>query len=169
MNFIELKINLNSPTFRDERNERVQAMLSEDSIRKRHRATTIGIHITFASWLLEFVSNAVILLLAWFGIQNGAFKFLLLVMDTSCCFILVPASYVLSTEKFKRYLNSVVWYMTFIDKFRSNAGEPSPNEEMERGALPRLAHKSGDDYKSNFAVSNRASKHLKTKSVPQAW
>ena len=124
---------------RQENQGGVNSMLSEDSLRKRHRATVIGIHITLTSWLLEFVSNWFIVLLGCLGVQNNTIKFPVLVMDTFCCYILIPASYICNTEKVKEYINSIGWYMPFIDQFRSRFFKPIQNENMEMRIMPGQA------------------------------
>ena len=142
-------------------------MLSETSKRRRHRATVISIHITFTSWILEFLCNWCIILLLLVGVQNGAIKFLILVLDTGCCFILIPASYVCNTEKVKEYINSIGWYISLIDKSRSNAIQPSLHQNIEMGAISKPRLKSKDEFKLFPAVPNHSKELYRTKSQPQ--
>ena len=141
-------------------------MLSEDSLRKRHRATVISIHITLTSWFLEFVSNWFIVLLGCLGVQNNTIKFLVLVMDTFCCYILIPASYICNTEKVKEYINSIGWYMSFIDQFRSRFFKPIQNENMEMRIMPgqTIENHHMKDRKPDF--SQHEIKLIRTKSQP---
>ena len=141
-------------------------MLSETSKRRRHRATVISIHITFTSWILEFLCNWLIILLLCIGIQNGTIKFLVLVLDTGCCFILIPASYICNTEKVKGYLNTIGWYISLIDKSSSNAIQPSLHQNIEMRAVPRPRLENQGEVRFFQAVPNHSKKLLRTKSQP---
>ena len=135
-------------------------MLSEDSLRKRHRAKVISIHITLTSWLLEFLSNWFIIFLSLFSVQIQSIKFVMLVMDTFSCFILIPASYICNTEKVKEYINSIEWYMTLIDKFRSNAVNPIQDQNIEIDVLPNQGRVHHDEPRTIPPVSKHAAKKL---------
>ena len=141
-------------------------MLSEDSLGKRHRATVISIHITLTSWLLEFVSNWFIVLLGCLGVQNNTLKFIMLLLDTFCCFILIPASYICNTEKVKEYISSIGWYMSLIDQLRSCIFKPITNENMEMGIVTRQTIENHDIKNRKPQFSQREMKLMRTKSQP---
>ena len=145
---------------RQERQGRIHSMLSEDSLRTRHRAKVISIHITLTSWLLEFVSNWFTIFLGLFSVQIKSIKFLMLVMNTFSCFILIPASYICSTEKVKEYINSIGWYMTFIDKFRSNTVNPIQDQNIQMDGLPKEIIVHHDDNRNIPSMPKHAAKKL---------
>ena len=151
---------------RQERRRRIHSMLSEDSLRKRHRATVISIHITLTSWLLEFVSNWFIVLLGCLGVQNNTLKFIMLVLDTFCCFILIPASYICNTEKVKEYINSIGWYTSFIDQFRSRIFKPIQNENIEMRIVTGQTIENQDMKNRKPPFSQHQMKLMRTKSQP---
>ena len=135
-------------------------MLSEDSLRKRYRAKVISIHVTLTSWFLEFVSNWFIIFLSLFSVQIESIKFVMLVMDTFSCFILIPASYICNTEKVKEYINSIGWYMTLIDKFRSNAVNPIQDQNIEMAVLPNHGIVHHNEIRNIPPVPKHAAKKL---------
>ena len=141
-------------------------MLSEDSLRKRHRATVISIHITLTSWFLEFVSNWFVVLLGCLCVQNDTIKFLVLVMDTVCCYILIPASYICNTEKVKEYINSIGAYVYFIDQLRARIFKPIQNENMKMRIVTgnAIMNHHVNDRKPEF--SQHEMKLMRTKSLP---
>ena len=87
-------------------------------------------------------------------------------IDFCCCFLLIPSSYICNTEKVKEYINSIGWYISIIDRYRTNVIESSINENIEMGAVsrPRLARQGEND---RFQVVSKPSQRLiRTKSLP---
>ena len=110
---------------RSHNNENVIASLSEESILKRRRRHTIGIQITFISWLLELLSGIIM----FTRYSNGTFLFVLSdqfysedhsknpqIQESFAAyfgavtnFILVPGSYLLNNEVVKLEIISRGW------------------------------------------------------------
>ena len=110
---------------RSHNNENVIASLSEESILKRRRRHTIGIQITFISWLLELLSGIIM----FTRHSNGTFLFVLsdrfdsedstinsqihesftAYFGAVANFILVPGSYLLNNEVVKLEILSRGW------------------------------------------------------------
>ena len=89
---------------RSENKALILASLSDDAKLKRRRKTTIGIQITFISWILEFIGICITITRLWiFQSQNigewtdrifGLFDFFM-------CLIPIPLSYLLNDEAIK--------------------------------------------------------------------
>ena len=58
------------------------------------------------------------------GVRNGTVKFLILVVDTTFTFILIPASYICNTEKVKNVI-------AVVNKFRKKIDNGSVWENLE--------------------------------------
>ena len=123
--------------YRSENKESIQAMLSEASKQKRHRSTTISIHITATTWLIEFIGNSILMAIRFLdneGNRNGMFVlFEVWWFNTT---VLIPAMYVCNTDNVKDYLKTIGWYNSIIDRFRSNKVSPMQNENIVMNAIP---------------------------------
>ena len=123
--------------YRSENKESIQAMLSETSKQKRHRSTTISIHITAATWLIEFIGNSILIAIRFRNTEanmNG--NFVLFEVWWFHTAVLIPAMYVCNTDKVKDYLKTIGWYNTFIDRFRSSKVGPIQKDNIMMNAIP---------------------------------
>ena len=123
--------------FRSENKESIQAMLSEASKQRRHRSTTISLHITATTWLIELISNSILMALRF--LDDEVTRNWLLVLFEVWWFqttVLIPAMYVCNTENVKDYLKTIGWYNSIIDRCRSNKVSPMQNENIEMNAIP---------------------------------
>ena len=114
-------------------------MLSDDSKRNRHRATTVSIHITAASWALEFVVSLIVLSLRNLDIDEVETKFILFEVANLFAFVIIPLTYISNTETVKEYFKSIGWYISFIDRMRSNKVSPQQNDNIAMDVLPNAA------------------------------
>ena len=122
---------------RSENKESIQAMLSETSKQKRHRSTTISIHITAATWLIEFIGNSILIAIRFRNTEanmNG--NFVLFEVWWFHTAVLIPAMYVCNTDNVKDYLKTIGWYNSFIDRFRSTKVSPIQNENIVMNVIP---------------------------------
>ena len=111
-------------------------MLSEESKKNRHRATTISIHITAASWALEIGTSLIVLSLKNLDIDEVETKFILFEVGNLCAFVIIPLTYISNTEIVKEHVKSIGWYISFIDRMRSNKVSPQQNENIAMDVLP---------------------------------
>ena len=98
--------------FRSESKEHIVASLSKEAILKRRRRNTIGIQITFISWMLEFVAG--IAYIARYVMlqrnQDDAWTDrLFAIFDFFVCLILIPGSYLLNDEATKLMIHAQGW------------------------------------------------------------
>ena len=123
-------------------NNRVVDLLSDESKRKRYRRYAVSIQNTIISWLLEFATNLMILIVWFLGVvESGNRRTIetIMYLDAICCFVLIPSSYIVNTNDFKSYLLASQCYVSFIDRFRSNRVNPVKNEKIQMGVMSNHA------------------------------
>ena len=80
----------------------INQLLSEESKIKRNRKTAIGIQATAISWILELLGGMTVLFsYALVKDREELVDLLTLLIFVGLYFILIPASYLLITEKYK--------------------------------------------------------------------
>ena len=130
-------------------------MLSEASKQKRHRSTTISIHITAATWLIELIGNLILMAVRLLDTDaNKAGMFALFEVWWFHTTVLIPSMYVCNTDNIKDYLKTVGWYNTLIDRFRSNKIIPIKNEGMVMNEMPN----NNTPFKSTEKTTNSSMK-----------
>ena len=144
-------------------------MLSEASKQKRHRATTISIHITAATWLIELIGNLVLMAVRLLDTDaNKAGMFALFEVWWFHTTVLIPSMYVCNTDNIKDYLKTVGWYNSFIDRFRSYKVGPIQNEGMVMNEMPNNnALFQSTENTTNSSMKMKVQKLSKTNSDSQ--
>ena len=154
---------------RSENKESIQAMLSETSKQKRHCSTTISIHITAATWLIEFIGNSILIAIRFRNTEssmNG--MFVLFEVWWFHTAVLIPAMYVCNTDNVKDYLKTIGWYNSFIDRFRSTKVSPIQNENIVMNVIQNNnASTSSTENATNSIMKPNFKKLPKTKSDSQ--
>ena len=155
--------------YRSENKESIQAMLSETSKQKRHRSTTISIHITAATWLIEFIGNSILIAIRFRNTEanmNG--NFVLFEVWWFHTAVLIPAMYVCNTDNVKDYLKTIGWYNAFIDRFRSTKVSPIQNENIVMNVIQNNnASTSSTENATNSIIKPNFKKLSKTNSDSQ--
>ena len=88
------------------------ASLSEDAKLKRRRKTTIGIQITFITWVLELIGICITISRLWlFQSQNSGewTDRIFALFDFFMCLIPIPLSYLLNDETIKVAIQLKGW------------------------------------------------------------
>ena len=97
---------------RSENKASILASLSEDAKRKRRRKTTIGIQITFISWMLELIGICITISRLWLfqSKNNGEWTDRIFALfDFFMCLIPIPLSYLLNDETIKIAIQLKGW------------------------------------------------------------
>ena len=144
-------------------------MLSETSKQKRHRATTISIHITATTWLIEFIGGLGLIAVRFLDtVANKAGTFVLFEVWWFLATVLIPSMYVCNTDNIKDYLKTVGWYNTFIDRFRSNKVCPIQNESIVMNERPNnITLNNSTEKTTNSNMKMNVKKLSKTNSDSQ--
>ena len=96
-------------------------------------------HITAGTWMLEFTSNLIPLVIGHFELESKTATFVVFEVWWFTTLVLIPSMYVLNTDKVKDYLNGIEWYGALIDRFRSRKVAPNPNQFIEMNVLPNVS------------------------------
>ena len=128
--------------------------MSEESIIKRNRKTTIGMQTTTISWALEFLGG-LILILAYILVEerDQSTDFVVLLPVVCLNFILIPASYLMILERYKQQILEQGWFDSFrILICNHNSVEPSRNVNLELQATNN----------STLSVKTTPNNHIRT-------
>ena len=97
---------------RSENKASILASLSEDAKRKRRRKTTIGIQITFISWMLELIGICITISRLWLFQSKNSGEWtdrIFALFDFFMCLIPIPLSYLLNDETIKIAIQLKGW------------------------------------------------------------
>ena len=115
--------------FRAENDRFLRIALSEESRRKRRRTNKVNIQMTVLSWFLEFI-NGLVGLVIRFNTTNpysdANLIVLIVFLDASINFIVIPSSYLFNNEVNKTMIIADGWYKMFKGRFISNKVAPAP-------------------------------------------
>ena len=114
---------------------RVNAMLSEENLRKRKRVSTISLQLTIFIWFLEvFTLIASYLTSFWAGyIRNST---IITLGELALWHVVIPACYLIKTEEIKEKLYNLGWYRFFINLFPHKNSEVAPVDDEDENAIP---------------------------------
>ena len=120
--------------------------------------------MTMTSWCLEFVTGILGFTYRYFAPKDGGVVLLLLVVFVSLNFIVIPASYILSSEEIKERIIAQGWCKWFNSFHRSNTVEPAANGAVEApialNPIPRsIPTISGNMKRHNHVVNDRVYRH----------
>ena len=149
---------------RSENKSFLKAALSEEAKIKRRREKTINLQMTMTSWCLEFATGILACTMRYFAPKDGRVVLLLLIVDVSLNFVVIPASYILSSEEIKERIIAQGWCKWFNSFHRSNRVEPAENGALEApialNPIPRpIPTISGDMEIHDNVVNNRVYRH----------
>ena len=132
-------------------NERVNALLSEESIRNRRRQDTISLQMTIFAWAMEFISGLFTVSFALLRLlpspPDGPIIYsIMFTIDYISSTILVPGCYIIKTESVKQKVYSLGWYQFCRDLL------PRPNEVVPQSQnLEGSAASNGVELGKNHA------------------
>ena len=93
--------------YRCQNKSALQAMLTEEYKLKRHKQTKVSIQMTVISWSLEFLTG-VLSMTAMYLSRNEETNVdviaVIVIVDTSLNFILIPSTYVFNNEMNKTFI-----------------------------------------------------------------
>ena len=139
---------------RSEDGSRINQLLSEESIIRRNRKTTIGMQTTTMSWALEFLAGFILILTYILVEERDEFTdFMILLPVVFLNFILIPSSYLMILERYKQQIVEHGWLESFRILVRNrNSVNPSRNENLELQSI----------NKSTLSVKKTRNKHIRT-------
>ena len=103
-------------------------MLTEEYKIKRRKQNKVSIQMTVLSWSLEFLTGLLsmsAMYLARNEDTNVDVIAVIVVIDTSLNFILIPSTYVFNNEMNKTVIMAEGWWKIFPSCFRSNRVHPA--------------------------------------------
>ena len=114
--------------YRCQNKSALQAMLTEEYKLKRHKQTKVSIQMTVISWSLEFLTG-VLSMTAMYLSRNEETNVdviaVIVIVDTSLNFILIPSTYVFNNEMNKTFIMAEGWWKIMTRCFRSNRVHPA--------------------------------------------
>ena len=117
-----IKLFLTFP-IRNENKELLRKAMSEEARRNRAHRQKVSLQISILSWMVEFITGALIMLDYLLAISDSDFydwMCWLVALDVFLCGVVIPSAYILNTEVIKQYLYNFGWMMTFKKLFSRN-------------------------------------------------
>ena len=109
--------------FRHENKSVIDALLTEDSRRRRNRQKIVGIQMTMVSWFLELLTGVLMMILNLFGTGKGTLHtimtdhYILVFIDVFLCGVLIPSTYILNGDIIKEEIVENGWRKYFCVPF----------------------------------------------------
>ena len=136
--------------YRSQNTSFLKNALSEEYRLKRHRRFTISIQMTITSWLLEFLTGIITLSNAFIFGQDASHEMttqILVGVHLVLYIIIIPGSYILSTEVYKALIFENGWSKLLPSRKKQKIA-PAEIEEIE------LNIRSENDYAENRAAAS---------------
>ena len=83
--------------------------LSKEHMRRRHRAVSVNIKITFLSWAMEFISGVTVIAVWLLKEQKSPLTYVQKLFIQCMIFLVIPATYVLNREVTKQIIVLENW------------------------------------------------------------
>ena len=124
--------------FRDEDRPGLRLILSDQSRRMRRQGIRVSIHISFLSWILEFILGFVLIVILSLSFlyhylwkENLNVHWYIAYIDCPGLFIVLPCAYIMNGEKIKEIIVSRNWWQGIRSIFLPSvqvapSGEPDP-------------------------------------------
>ena len=109
--------------YRCQNKSALQAMLTEEYKLKRHKQTKVSIQMTVISWSLEFLTGLLSMTAMYLSRNeetNVDVIAVIVIVDTSLNFILIPSTYVFNNEMNKTFIMAEGWWKIITRCFRPN-------------------------------------------------
>ena len=109
--------------FRHENKSAIDALLTEDSRRRRNRQKIVGIQMTMVSWFLELLTGVIIMILNLFGTGEGTLHtimtdhYILAFVYVFLCGVAIPSTYILNGDIIKETIVEIGWRKYFCVSF----------------------------------------------------
>ena len=109
--------------FRHENKPVIDALLTEDSRRRRHRQKMVGIQMTIISWFLELLTGVMIMIPDLFGTVRATLDmvltkyYMLALLDVFLCGVVIPSTYILNGDIIKETIIEIGWRKYFCVSF----------------------------------------------------
>ena len=124
-----IKLFLTFP-IRNENKELLRKAMSEEARRNRAHRQKVSLQISILSWMVEFITGALIMLDYLLAISDSDFydwMCWLVALDVFLCGVVIPSAHVLNTENVKEFLYGSGWMKTFKKLCCKNDSRVSPS------------------------------------------
>ena len=112
-------------------------MLSEESIRKRHRQDMISLKMTMIAWTLEFITGSMLLINYVIGnVDNFIWKRIIYTLDMILCSCVIPCSYILKTEEIRKIVLDSGWCQPLRMVVSAGIARDAPVENLNMAVIP---------------------------------
>ena len=147
--------NRNIELFRSQNTSFLKTALSDDYRMRRHRRYTISIQNTITSWIVEFITGIIALVNAFFFAHDASLEIttqIFVGIHVFLYFIILPGSYILSTEVYKNLIFENGWGNIFSCRKRRSQVVPSQNDDNEENGLNVNKENNNQDNEASDSI-----------------
>ena len=135
----------------------VRDHLSEVNRQRRNRKTGIGIKTTLIAWIVEVFGSLTVLLVHFSASQVVMNDQGIVWMVVFIYFVLIPGSYLLSTDEIRGSILEQGWFSSFGKLSNSVEVAPCPNMPLDVENNNNESNETGEEVLSIPTVSSNAS------------
>ena len=105
----------------------VNELLSDSAKRRRRHTETVNIQMSFMTWLIEFITGCLLIILFTLG-DNITIIVIIALLDGIMTFVAIPGAYILNTEIMKSNIIQNGWFRSLRPLRPSRRIQPAENE-----------------------------------------
>ena len=114
--------------FRLEKESGVNELLSDDAKRRRKHTETVNIQMSFMTWLIEFITGCLLIILFTLD-DNITIIIILFLLDSIMTLVAIPGAYILNTEIMKSKIIQNGWFRSLRTLTSSGRIQLAANED----------------------------------------
>ena len=146
----------------------VKDMLSDDSQIRRQRRFTISIQMTVTSWFLELVTGVITLINSFIFAHDASLEIstqILVAIHLFLYFVVIPGSYLLSTQVYKNKVSDMGWYTVLPSRKNRRAVAPGSVDELQLNC-PKDAQSVKEENQSESVSHPKTLQHKTADKIP---
>ena len=113
--------------FRQEQESGVNELLNDNAKRRRKHTKTVNIQMSVMTWLIEFITGCLLIILFTLD-DNITIIIILALLDSIMTFVAIPGAYILNTEIMKSKIIQNGWFRSLRTLRYSRRIQPAENE-----------------------------------------
>ena len=113
--------------FRKEQESGVNELLNDNAKRRRKHTKTVNIQMSVMTWLIEFITGCLLIILFTLD-DNITIIIILALLDSIMTFVAIPGAYILNTEIMKSKIIQNGWFRSLRPLRYSRRIQPAENE-----------------------------------------
>ena len=158
--------------FRNDQQENIQRLLSEEARTRRSHNYKCSLQLSVLSWSIEFVTGCLMLIDYSLGLSNDTFHIWMYVhplVDIFLSGVVIPSAYVLKSDLFREFLYNFGWLRTLRKLLGIKESTVAPNDEESRVALSHEESRVAPSDEIWFVIWQKQLSNLRDRAISRKY